>query len=700
MCGIAGIVGTTPVNQSLYDALTVLQHRGQDAAGIVTISNGKFRQRKANGLVKDVFETKHMHRLQGSIGIAHVRYPTAGSSSAAEAQPFYVNSPYGIALAHNGNLTNAKELRERHLKVTRRHINTSSDSELLLNVLAYELEKTVDKPSLEAEDVFRAVSSVNSQIRGGYAVLALIIGGGIVAFRDPNGIRPLVYGSRVNEEGKTEYMVASESVALDILGFKLERDVRPGEALYITEDGRFYSQQCCENAKLCPCIFEYVYFARPDSYINDVSVYASRVNMGRRLGAKIQKELAGADIDVIIPIPETSCDIALEIAKYLGIQYRQGFVKNRYIGRTFIMPGQKQRKKSVRNKLNAIKSEFKDKNVLLVDDSIVRGTTSGQIIDLAREAGARKVYFASAAPEVRYPNVYGIDMATSRELIAYGKTNQEICDLIGADGLVYQGLDDLKAAVREENPALTEFEDSIFTGHYVTNDIDEKYLAYLDQLRNDDAKAAALYLGDSFEILASMKPESVDLVFADPPYFLSTGGVTCQGGKMVSVDKGDWDQFVSFEQKVEFNRKWINLCKRILKPSGTLWISGTLHNIYIIGSILEEEGFKIINNITWQKKNPPPNLACKCFTHSTETGEKVFGKHPTQKPLYLLERIIDAASQPGDLIVDPFTGSSTTGVAALSRGRMFVGIDNNQAFLEISKNRLIPFEERSVQTAV
>ena len=451
MCGIAGIVGTTPVNQSLYDALTVLQHRGQDAAGIVTISNGKFRQRKANGLVKDVFETKHMHRLQGSIGIAHVRYPTAGSSSAAEAQPFYVNSPYGIALAHNGNLTNAKELRERHLKVTRRHINTSSDSELLLNVLAYELEKTVDKPSLEAEDVFRAVSSVNSQIRGGYAVLALIIGGGIVAFRDPNGIRPLVYGSRVNEEGKTEYMVASESVALDILGFKLERDVRPGEALYITEDGRFYSQQCCENAKLCP--------------------------------------LAGADIDVIIPIPETSCDIALEIAKYLGIQYRQGFVKNRYIGRTFIMPGQKQRKKSVRNKLNAIKSEFKDKNVLLVDDSIVRGTTSGQIIDLAREAGARKVYFASAAPEVRYPNVYGIDMATSRELIAYGKTNQEICDLIGADGLVYQGLDDLKAAVREENPALTEFEDSIFTGHYVTNDIDEKYLAYLDQLRNDDAKA-------------------------------------------------------------------------------------------------------------------------------------------------------------------------------------------------------------------
>ena len=489
MCGIAGIVGTTPVNQSLYDALTVLQHRGQDAAGIVTISNGKFRQRKANGLVKDVFETKHMHRLQGSIGIAHVRYPTAGSSSAAEAQPFYVNSPYGIALAHNGNLTNAKELRERHLKVTRRHINTSSDSELLLNVLAYELEKTVDKPSLEAEDVFRAVSSVNAQIRGGYAVLALIIGGGIVAFRDPNGIRPLVYGSRVNEEGKTEYMVASESVALDILGFKLERDVRPGEALYITEDGRFYSQQCCENAKLCPCIFEYVYFARPDSYINDVSVYASRVNMGRRLGAKIQKELAGADIDVIIPIPETSCDIALEIAKYLGIQYRQGFVKNRYIGRTFIMPGQKQRKKSVRNKLNAIKSEFKDKNVLLVDDSIVRGTTSGQIIDLAREAGARKVYFASAAPEVRYPNVYGIDMATSRELIAYGKTNQEICDLIGADGLVYQGLDDLKAAVREENLALTEFEDSMFTGHYVNNDIDEKYLAYLDQLRNDDAKA-------------------------------------------------------------------------------------------------------------------------------------------------------------------------------------------------------------------
>lgn len=488
MCGIAGIVGETPVNQSLYDALTVLQHRGQDAAGIVTISDGKFRQRKANGLVKDVFEARHMHRLSGNIGIAHVRYPTAGSSSAAEAQPFYVNSPFGIALAHNGNLTNAKELREKQLSVTRRHINTSSDSELLLNVFAHELEKTTSNP-LTPEDVFTTVSSVIGQIRGAYSVLTLIIGAGIVAFRDPNGIRPLVYGSRVNEKGKTEYMIASESVALDILGFKLERDVNPGEAIFITEDGKFYSKQCCDDVKLNPCIFEYVYFARPDSFINDVSVYASRVNMGRKLGEKIKKQWSDLDIDVIIPIPETSCDVALEIAKYLGIQYRQGFVKNRYIGRTFIMPGQKQRKKSVRNKLNAIKSEFKGKKVLLVDDSIVRGTTSGQIIDLAREAGAEKVYFASAAPEIMYPNVYGIDMPTSRELIAYGKTVDEVCKLIRADGLIYQDLKDLEDAVREENPKLTNFENSVFTGKYITNDIDQNYLNYLDQLRNDDAKA-------------------------------------------------------------------------------------------------------------------------------------------------------------------------------------------------------------------
>ena len=488
MCGIAGIVGRTPVNQSLYDALTVLQHRGQDAAGILTLDNGNFRQRKANGLVKDVFETRHMHRLRGNIGIGHVRYPTAGSSSAAEAQPFYVNSPFGMALAHNGNLTNARELREKLARVARRHINTSSDSELLLNVFAYELEKCGNSQPTP-DDIFTAVTAVNSKIRGAYAVVSLIIGGGMVAFRDPNGIRPLVFGSRQLKDGTREYMVASESVALDILGFTLERDVEPGEAIYITENGTFHSRRCCENVRLRPCIFEYVYFARPDSFLNDVSVYASRVNMGRLLGEKIKRQWPDLDIDVIIPIPETSCDVALEIAKYLGIQYRQGFVKNRYIGRTFIMPGQKQRKKSVRSKLNAIKSEFRGKKVLLVDDSIVRGTTSGQIIDLAREAGAEKVYFASAAPEIRYPNVYGIDMPTSNELIAYGRTNDEICHLIGADGLIYQDLADLEKAVRTENPALEEFETSVFTGEYVTGDIDQAYLEYLDRQRSDDAKA-------------------------------------------------------------------------------------------------------------------------------------------------------------------------------------------------------------------
>ena len=488
MCGVAGIVATSPVNQQLYDALTVLQHRGQDAAGIVTISNGKFRQRKANGLVKDVFEVRHMHRLKGNIGIAHVRYPTAGSSSAAEAQPFYVNSPFGIALAHNGNLTNVRELTEYVEKHCRRHLNTSSDSEVLINLFAHELGRTPDQTPTP-EDIFEAVRAVNAKAHGAYAVVALIIGAGLVAFRDPNGVRPLVFGSRKDENGKTEYMVASESVALDTLGFTLIRDVAPGEAIYITEDGEFHSAVCAETTALKPCIFEYVYFARPDSVMNGVSVYAARVRMGRYLGEKIKREWKDLDIDVVIPVPETSCDIALEISKYLGIQYRQGFVKNRYIGRTFIMPGQKQRKKSVRSKLNAIRSEFKGKNVLLVDDSIVRGTTSGQIIDLAREAGANKVYFASAAPEVRYPNVCGIDMPTSRELIAYGKTNEEIRKLIGADGLIYQDLDDLKKSVREENPKLVEFEDSVFSGKFINDDVNDEYLAYLDKLRNDDAKA-------------------------------------------------------------------------------------------------------------------------------------------------------------------------------------------------------------------
>ncbi|MGL5480680.1 MAG: amidophosphoribosyltransferase [Aeromonas veronii] len=488
MCGIVGIVGTTPVNQALYDALTVLQHRGQDAAGIVTIDSGNFRQRKANGLVKDVFEVRHMQRLQGNIGIGHVRYPTAGSSSAAEAQPFYVNSPYGMVLAHNGNLTNAKELKEQQFKVARRHINTTSDSEVLLNVLAHELDRC-DKMALRPEDIFAAVRRTHQQIRGAYAVVSLVIGHGLIGFRDPNGIRPLILGRRQDEQGQVEYMLASESVALDAIGFETVRDIAPGEAIYITEQGQLFSEQCAENPQMSSCIFEYVYFARPDSCIDKVSVYAARLNMGRKLGQKIAREWEDLDVDVVIPIPETSCDVALEIAHTLDLPYRQGFVKNRYIGRTFIMPGQTQRKKSVRRKLNAISSEFKGKKVLLVDDSIVRGTTSEQIIQMAREAGAAKVYFASAAPEIRFPNVYGIDMPTANELIAHGREVEEVCKLIGADGLIFQDLEDLEAAVREINPDLRHFATSVFNGHYVTSDVDQSYLDHLNALRNDDTKA-------------------------------------------------------------------------------------------------------------------------------------------------------------------------------------------------------------------
>ncbi|PJC88224.1 amidophosphoribosyltransferase [Vibrio sp. HA2012] len=485
MCGIVGIVGNTMVNQSIYDALTVLQHRGQDAAGIVTIESNRFRLRKANGLVKDVFEAKHMQRLQGTVGIGHVRYPTAGSSSASEAQPFYVNSPFGITLAHNGNLTNAHEVREKLFDKDRRHVNTTSDSEVLLNVLAHEIDTV--KGNVTAEDVFRAVASVHRTIRGAYAVTAMIIGHGMVAFRDPHGIRPLCLGKRETEQG-TEYMVASESVALDAVGFDFMRDIAPGEAIYATFDGELYTKQCADNPQFNPCIFEYVYFARPDSFIDKISVYSARVEMGKKLGAKIQKEWADLDIDVVIPIPETSCDIALEIAQLIGLPYRQGFVKNRYVGRTFIMPGQQMRKKSVRRKLNAIRSEFKGKNVLLVDDSIVRGTTSEQIIEMAREAGANKVYMVSAAPEIRFPNVYGIDMPSANELIAHGRDADEIAQLIGADALIFQSLEDLVAAVGHGNQDITQFETSVFNGEYVTGDINQDYLDFLESLRNDDAK--------------------------------------------------------------------------------------------------------------------------------------------------------------------------------------------------------------------
>ena len=487
MCGIVGIVGKTPVAQSLYDGLTVLQHRGQDAAGIITIEQNRFNLRKANGLVRDVFHTRHMKRLSGNMGIGHCRYPTAGTSSSAEAQPFYVNSPFGIAFAHNGNLTNAHELQDEVFRIARRHINTSSDSELLLNILAHELQQVADL-TVTAKDIFKVVTTVHKKIRGAYAVVAAIIGQGLVAFRDPNGIRPLALGKRITEMGE-EYMVASESVALDAVGFTFIRDVAPGECVYITEKGELHTQQCAEVPATSPCVFEFVYFARPDSFIDGISVYASRVNMGRKLGEKIAREWADLDIDVVIPIPETSMDVALQIANTLELPYRQGFVKNRSIGRTFIMPGQTMRKQSVRRKLNAISSEFKGKNVLLVDDSIVRGTTSGQIIEMARESGAKKVYFASAAPEIRFPNVYGIDMPSANELIAYGREIDQIADLIQADGLIFQDIEDLVEAVREENPEIQRFETSVFDGNYITADIDQDYLERIDIARGEASKS-------------------------------------------------------------------------------------------------------------------------------------------------------------------------------------------------------------------
>lgn len=487
MCGIVGIVGTSPANQRIYDALTVLQHRGQDAAGIATANESELFQRKANGLVRDVFEQRDMEQLKGNIGIGHVRYPTAGCDNALEAQPFYVNAPYGICLGHNGNLTNATELAEVLIREDRRHLNTSSDSEVLLNVFASELQR-VGTPRVTPADVFAALNAVYRRCRGGYAVVALIFGHGLLGFRDPNGIRPLVIGKRESEKG-TEYMLASESVALDMLGFKLVRDVAPGEGVFIDQAGRFYSQQCVAGVRHMPCIFEYVYFARPDSIIDNISVYKARLRMGERLAEKILRERPDHDIDVVIPIPDTSRTSAVQVAQLLGVKYREGFIKNRYIGRTFIMPGQEQREKSVRSKLNAIDLEFRGKNVLLVDDSIVRGTTSAQIIELAREAGARKVYFASAAPPVRFPNVYGIDMPAASELVAGSRSEQEIQKLIGADWLIYQDLEDLVQAVRHDNARIEEFDTSCFSGEYATADVTPEYLARLQEQRSDQAKA-------------------------------------------------------------------------------------------------------------------------------------------------------------------------------------------------------------------
>lgn len=485
MCGIIGIVAKEEVNQALYDGLTVLQHRGQDAAGIVTWDNGRLYLRKDKGLVKDVFHTHHMLMLKGNMGIGHVRYPTAGYSSSAEAQPFYVNSPYGITFAHNGNLTNSEELKQALFRADRRHINTNSDSEVLLNVLAHELQQ-LNKMRIIPADLFAAVSQVHRRCCGAYAVVAMIAGYGILAFRDPCGIRPLVFGKRKGAV-KAEYIVASESVAIDTLGYEVVRDVAPGEAIFIDMKGRLYTRQCADNPIYSPCIFEYVYLARPDSLIDDVSVHKSRMRMGVKLAQKILRERPDHDIDVVIPIPDTSRSAALQLAYALGVVYREGFIKNRYIGRTFIMPGQKQRKKSVQQKLNPIDLEFKGKNVLLVDDSIVRGTTSQQIIQMARDAGARKVYFASASPPVRYPNVYGIDMPAAGELVAHNRTEDEVADILGADWLIYQDLADLIEAVRARNPALTRFDTSCFTGEYITGDVSSEYLKQLQIQRSDSA---------------------------------------------------------------------------------------------------------------------------------------------------------------------------------------------------------------------
>lgn len=491
MCGIVGIFDSEPVNQQIYDGLTVVQHRGQDAAGIMTSDGNRVYLRKDNGLVRDVFHTRHMLELHGNMGIGHTRYPTAGCDSRAEAQPFYVNSPFGLALAHNGNITNAEPLRDELFRQDLRQLNTSSDSEIILNILAHELRDSLGGKALrpEPEDIFNAVTGVMRRCRGAYACLAMIVGVGIVAFRDPYGIRPLIYGSRPsrNSFGQS-HIFASESVAIDVIGFNRERDVEPGEAIFIDMNGTMHSQVCGENPRYNSCIFEYVYLARPDSIIDKVSVYKSRMVMGKKLSAKVLREWPDHDIDVIIPVPDTSRTAALEMAKDMRVSYREGFIKNRYIGRTFIMPGQAERRKSVRQKLNAIEDEFKGKNVLLVDDSIVRGTTSSKIIELAREAGARKVYFASAAPPVRYPNVYGIDMPSVTELVAHNRTDDEICAAIGADRLIYQDIEDLVEAVHSCNPELVDFDTSCFSGEYVTGDVTPAYLELVDSARNDIAK--------------------------------------------------------------------------------------------------------------------------------------------------------------------------------------------------------------------
>ena len=498
MCGVVGIVGSGWVNQQIYDALTVIQHRGQDAAGIMTCDGRRVFLRKDSGLVRDVFDARHMLQLEGNMGLGHVRYPTAGGDNRSEAQPFYVNSPFGLALGHNGNLVNARDLSVELFQDDLRQINTGSDSEVLLNVFAHELMGSVrDRNAmLQTQDIFDAVRRVHRRCRGAYAVVAMIVGYGLVAFRDPYGIRPLVLGERIDGSSRS-VMAASESVALDVLGYQSIGDVAPGEAVFIRTDGAIERQVCATDAKLAPCLFEYVYLARPDSIMDDVAVYKSRLRMGEKLAGHLLDVWPDHDIDVVIPIPDTSRTSALQLANVSGLKYREGFIKNRYIGRTFIMPGQAERQKSVRQKLNAIDLEFRGKNVLLVDDSIVRGTTSKQIIQMAREAGAKKVYFASAAPPVRYANVYGIDMPSRSELVANGRSEDEIGAFIGADRLLYQRLDDLVDAVREGNPAISQVDASCFDGNYITGDVSDDFLESLAGSRNDAAKQKS---GESLDV--------------------------------------------------------------------------------------------------------------------------------------------------------------------------------------------------------
>ena len=510
MCGIVGIVSKCPVNQLLYDGLTVLQHRGQDAAGIVTADGRTFHMHKDKGLVRDVFRTRDMRGLTGNMGIAHCRYPTAGSAaSAAESQPFYVNSPFGIVLGHNGNLVNTAELQRELFHDDLRHVNTNSDSEVLLNVLAHELTQSARGQRLDPDAIFTAVAGVHRRARGAYAIVAMIAGYGLLAFRDPHGIRPLIIGKHESDNG-VEFMVASESVALDTLGFEIIRDVAPGEAIFIDTSGNFFNRQCAENFSLNPCIFEYVYLARPDSVIDGISVYETRALMGRSLAEKIKREHPNIDIDVVIPIPDTSRPSAVEVAQVLGVKYREGFIKNRYIGRTFIMPGQEERKKSVRQKLNAMAIEFRGKNVLLVDDSIVRGTTSKEIVQMARDCGAKKVYFASAAPPVRFPNVYGIDMPSRSELIAADRDAKQIAAAIGADEVFYQDLSDLIEDVRACNPHIRQFDASCFDGNYITGGVSTEYLAGIEARRNERSEGESAGHVDGH----TMQSNQLDLGFS------------------------------------------------------------------------------------------------------------------------------------------------------------------------------------------